>query len=177
MSIASWTSPRVSSRTLPILGVMSRASASLRSASSCAARNSSSALFGAGASRQFLEARGAASIAPPASAAVDFWNSPINSPVAGLRFSNVSPETDGTHSPSIRLEYMGRRVPYCGHPLQLATKGHGVSGLRNGDGCNLAGSAKPTEPAEAKNPLVFAPIPFRGRGTDPELTGVSDGDG
>ena len=71
MSIASWTSPRVSSRTLPISRVMSRASASLRSAINWAARNSSSARRGAGTSRQRSYARRAASIASATSAAVD----------------------------------------------------------------------------------------------------------
>ena len=52
MSMASWTSPRVSSRTFPISRVMSRASDSFRSMRSCAARNRSSARFGAGTRRQ-----------------------------------------------------------------------------------------------------------------------------
>ena len=60
MSIASWTSPRVSSRTLPISRVMSRANCSLRSAISCAARNSISARRGAGTRRQLAYARSAA---------------------------------------------------------------------------------------------------------------------
>ena len=48
MSIASWTSPRVSSSTLPISRVMSRANCSLRSAMICAARSRISARRGAG---------------------------------------------------------------------------------------------------------------------------------
>ena len=72
MSIASCTSPRVSSRTLPISRVMSRASDSLRSAISWAAWNSSSARFGAGTSRQRSYAIRAASMARATSSAVDF---------------------------------------------------------------------------------------------------------
>ena len=76
MSIASWTSPRVSSSTLPISRVMSRASASLRSAISCAARNSSSARFGAGTSRQLLVGARARRRWPGRRPrAFDFWNS------------------------------------------------------------------------------------------------------
>ena len=71
MSIASCTSPRVSSSTLPISRVMSRANVSLRSAISCAARNSISARRGAGTSRQSAYARAAAAIARSASSAVD----------------------------------------------------------------------------------------------------------
>ena len=49
-------------------------------------------------------ARRAASIARSTSAGVDFWNTPRRSPVfAGLRFSKLSPETEGTHAPSIKL--------------------------------------------------------------------------
>ena len=103
MSIASCTSPRVSFRTLPISRVMSRANCSLRSAMSCAARNSISAR-----SRRRHQPPAARRRARPrrsprsTSAAVDFWNTPIRSSVlAGLRFSNVWPERDGTHSPSM----------------------------------------------------------------------------
>ncbi len=104
MSTASCTSPRVSSRILPISRVMSRASASLRSASICAARNSSSARRGAGTSRQCSYARFAASTARSTSALVDFWKWPIrSSEFAGFLSSNNSPEIDGTQAPSMKL--------------------------------------------------------------------------
>ena len=145
MSMASWTSPRVSSSTLPISRVMSRASISLRSASSCAARNSISARRGAGTSRQCSYARRAASIARSTSWLVDCWNTPTSSSaLAGLRFSNRSPETDGTHEPSMKLLWtvpwvvlsavvvMRLRVPYRGQALQPWRTGCSRSRTRNG---------------------------------------------
>jgi hypothetical protein len=58
----------------------------------------------------------------------DFWKMPRRSSrFAGFRFSNVSPETEGTQPPSIKLWYvvvfsvvvgMAVRVPYCGHRPQ-----------------------------------------------------------
>jgi hypothetical protein len=79
MSIASCTSPRVSSRTLPISRVMSRASASLRSARRLAARNRISARRGAGTRRHRVYAAFAAATARSASAAVDWGNTPMRS--------------------------------------------------------------------------------------------------
>ena len=104
MSIASCTSPRVSSSTLPISRVMSRANSSLRAAMSCAALNRISARFGAGTRRHDSNARFAAAIAASASSVVESGNSPIRSSVlAGLRFSNVAPDSDGTHFPPTKL--------------------------------------------------------------------------
>ena len=104
MSIASWTSPRVSSSTLPISRVMSRANCSLRSAMICAARSRISARRGAGTWRQDAQARCAAASASPASSGVDSWKTPIRSSwSAGLRFSNWRPEREGTHCPSMKL--------------------------------------------------------------------------
>ena len=91
MSIASWTSPRVSSSTLPISRVMSRANSSLRAAMICAALNSISARFGAGTRRHDSYACFAAEIAASASSVVESGNDPIKSWVfAGFRFSNVA---------------------------------------------------------------------------------------
>src|ERR1700722_12650234 len=63
-----------------------------------------SARRGAGTSRHFLKARLAASTAASTSALPDFWKMPTRSRVsAGLRFSNVSPVEDSTHSPSMKF--------------------------------------------------------------------------
>src|SRR5204863_310864 len=81
MSIASCTSPRVSSRIFPISRVMSRASVSFRSVINCAARSSISARRGAGTRRQLGYARRAASMARSASTRADFASSQANQKV------------------------------------------------------------------------------------------------
>ena len=69
---------------------------------SCAALNSISARTGAGTSRHVSYARAAASIAASTSARFDFWKIPIrSSPSAGLRFSKVWPDAEGTQRPSM----------------------------------------------------------------------------
>src|SRR6266576_2486954 len=104
MSMASWTSPRVSARTLPISRVMSFENSSLRCSSSSAARNKTSARFGAGTSRHALYASFAAATATSTSSCVEDTNIPINSPVfAGLRFSYALPLRDSTHSPLMKF--------------------------------------------------------------------------
>src|SRR6266851_9819389 len=104
MSMASWTSPRVSGRTLPISRVMSLEKSSLRCNSSSAARNMISARFGAGTSRHFLYASLAASTAWFASSSVPETNMPTSSSVfAGLRFSYALPLRDSTHSPLMKF--------------------------------------------------------------------------
>src|SRR5688572_32439008 len=104
MSIASCTSPRVSSSTLPISRVMSRAKSSLRAVISCAALNRISARLGAGTSRHESKARRAAPIAASASAAVESAKVPTKSrALAGLRLSSVAPDDAGTHFPPTKL--------------------------------------------------------------------------
>src|SRR5882762_3263258 len=104
MSMASWTSPRLSARTLPISRVMSFENSSLRWSNNSAARNKISARFGAGISRHVLYASFAASTAASTSSPVEDTNIPINSSVfAGLRFSYAFPLRDSTHSPLIKF--------------------------------------------------------------------------
>src|SRR6267378_1035330 len=104
MSMASWTSPRVSGRTLPISRVISLEKSSLRCNSSSAARNMISARFGAGTSRHFLYASLAASTAWSASSSVPETNMPTSSSAfAGLRFSYALPLRDSTHSPLMKF--------------------------------------------------------------------------
>src|SRR5467141_4735220 len=104
MSMASWTSPRVSARTLPISHVTSFENSSLRWSNNSAARNKISARFGAGTSRHDLYASLAASTAAFTSSAVEDTNIPINSSVfAGLRFSYAFPLRDSTHSPLMKF--------------------------------------------------------------------------
>src|SRR5713226_1603179 len=104
MSMASWTSPRVSARTLPISRVMSFENSSLRWSNSSAARNRISARLGAGTSRHVLYASFAASTAAFTSSSVEETNIPINSSVfAGLRFSYAFPLRDSTHSPLMKF--------------------------------------------------------------------------
>jgi hypothetical protein len=55
--------------------------------------------FGAGMSRHSSKAAFAASTARSTSSAFDFGKIPIESPVAGLVLSNVSPDAESTHSP------------------------------------------------------------------------------
>src|SRR5690242_1260311 len=63
-----------------------------------------SARTGAGTRRQVSNARFAAATASFMSCAFERGKTPMRSRVsAGLRFSNVWPERDGTHSPSMRL--------------------------------------------------------------------------
>ena len=126
MSIASCTSPRVSSSTFPISRVMSRASVSLRSAMSCAARKRISARrrrrheapARIGASRRVERplqrpARGRllekADRGPSRSAGFVFSKTSLN-PNARPGAVNKVVMLFGRH---------GSRVPYSGRPLQL----------------------------------------------------------
>src|SRR5712692_6797148 len=104
MSMASWTSPRLSARTLPISRVMSFENSSLRWSNNSAARNKISARFGAGIIRHVWYASFAASTAAFTSSSVEDTNIPINSSVfAGLRFSYAFPLRDSTHSPLMKF--------------------------------------------------------------------------
>src|SRR5580704_5504904 len=104
MSMASWTSPRVSARTLPISCVMARANSSLRRTRISAARNNISARFGAGTRRQDLYAARADSTAVRTSCSSDAGKIPRSSDVsAGLRFSKVREECVSVHWPPIKF--------------------------------------------------------------------------
>ncbi len=108
MSIPSWTSPRVSARTLPISRVIARASRSLCSAISAPKAYRISPRFGAGVRRQVWNATSAARMARAASVASPAWNCPIRSRVsAGFRLSKVRPAVDSTHSPPMNRRNVG----------------------------------------------------------------------
>src|SRR5882672_3039601 len=106
MSIASWTSPRVSASTFPISRVMRRASSSFRSRRISAARKMCSARRGAGTRRQEAKARAAAFTAASTSSGPESGKVPTTSDSrAGFRFSKVLPERDGSHFPPMRFRY------------------------------------------------------------------------
>src|ERR1700712_1553735 len=69
------------------------------------------------------------------------------------------------------------RVPYCGHPLQHASKDRTFSGLRIGSRCNLSGSFPKRRARESSGCLGMTAIPRIERGTDPVMMRASDGDG
>src|ERR1700739_591391 len=107
MSMASWTSPLVSARTLPISRVLSRENSSLLATRSSAARNRIPARLGAGARRHVLYASLAAETAASTSSCADSGKTPINSSAfAGLRFSSVLPLRGATHSPLTKFLYV-----------------------------------------------------------------------
>src|ERR1700688_2588449 len=104
MSMASWTSPRVSARTLPISRVISFENSSLCCSSNSAARYKISARLGAGTKRQLLYASLAAPTAAFTSSELEETKLPTSSSVlAGLRFSYVLPLRASTHSPLIKF--------------------------------------------------------------------------
>jgi hypothetical protein len=76
---------------------------SFASSRSLAKRKSSSPRFGAGTSRHSSKASFAAATARSASSGPDFGNTPIVSPVAGLRLSKVSPLAASIHSPPMKF--------------------------------------------------------------------------
>ena len=111
MSMASWTSPRASSRTLPISRVMWRAMRSLCSASRAAKRYRISPRRGAGVARHAGNARPAAATAAATSDASEAANVPTTSrSSAGLREMNVPPRSAGRHSPSMKSPVNGTSV-------------------------------------------------------------------
>src|SRR6266581_4258380 len=160
MSMASWTSPRVSVRTLPISRVMSFANSSLRCTSSSAARNRISARFGAGTSRHVLYASLAASTAAFTSSSIEDTNIPINSSVfAGLRFSYAFPLRDSSHSPLMKfLKTLGATavaiLPPGAHLVDLFASGT----LRNAARATSRGDRILPSPRNTVKPAFSPPI-------------------
>src|SRR6185436_4623672 len=103
MSIASWTSPPASAFTFPISCVIRSVSSDLCSAMSCAKRKRISPRCGAGTRRHSAKASFATATARSTSSGTDFGKTPSVSPSAGLIDSNVSPETESTHSPPMKF--------------------------------------------------------------------------
>ena len=104
MSMPSWTSPRASSRTLPISAVMWRASRSLCSDRSAPKRYRISPRRGAGVRFQAPSASSAARMAAATSEASDAAWLPMRiRSSAGSRDSKVIPEFGAHHSPPMRL--------------------------------------------------------------------------
>ena len=131
MSIASWTSPPASASTLPI-------SRAISSASSCLVLGDERARSGTGSRRASAPARGASSRTRPSRPRPPgrrlprptAGRSPISSPVAGLRLSNVSPPSAPTHSPPIKFWTVSRRVATRGESSPAA--GYGLVDLTAG---------------------------------------------
>src|SRR5215510_4267968 len=118
-------------------------------------------------------------MASATSACVDFWNRPIRSPVAGLRFSNTSPETDARHTPSIKLRNvvvgvaviaMGLRVPYSPHPLQLDVEQLPGQRVTPPTAWNLSWSPPTVQSAPEAKAAELAPFSLLSGGTDSEFS-------
>src|SRR5580765_2343456 len=103
MSIASWTSPPASAFTFPISCVIRSVTSALCSATSCAKRKRMSPRSGAGTSRHSSKASFATATARSTSSGTDLGKTPSVSPSAGLTDSNVSPDTESTHSPPMKF--------------------------------------------------------------------------
>ncbi len=111
ISMASWTSPRVSARTLPISMVIRAARSSLRSSSIRAALNSTSARPGGGVSLHVPKAFQAAFTARSTSSSDAICSVASFSRVAGLISSKVSLVDESVHSPLLNNLYSCIIIP------------------------------------------------------------------
>ena len=108
MSIASWTSPPASARTLPISRVISSVSSSLCVAQELArSGRGSRRARGAGTRRQSSNAAFAAATARSTSAAPERGNDAERLAGRGHDVSNVSPPSASTHSPPMKFSRVG----------------------------------------------------------------------
>src|SRR5262245_63796524 len=118
-------------------------------------------------------------MASSTSACVDFWNRPIRSPLAGLRFSKTSPETDARQSPSIKLRNvvvgvaviaMRLRVPYSPHPLQLDVEQLPGQRVTPPSSWNLSWSTPTAQSASGAKGAELARFSLLSGGTDSEFS-------